>query len=317
MARTPTPLKRALVSVAYGVLCVGSLALGVVAGWIGESEVGSAYLRQTVLNVDPKEVFKDQGSLTILLLGCDADVSYGGKTVLNSKARSDTMMVAKLDFNRQRISGVGIPRDLLVATEGYRAQKINAYHSLGGPALAAKATQEVLGIAIDRTVVLDYDSFQKMVDMVGGVEVFVPKRMKYTDKRANPPLLIDFKPGRQKMNGYDALCFVRFRHSDDTFHRQSRQIDFMLSFKQAVKQKPQVANRLVDELRHLLGDTFSPDEMAALARFAQDVPKESIAFGTVPVKPASNYNFRIDDEKLDQVLEEFNLRESSTLVSRR
>lgn len=310
-------LKQALSYGLYGVLCVGALGAGAAAGWVGQSKVGTAYARQTLLNVKPADVFETTDGVNLLILGCDADVSPGGKKVLRKQARSDTMIVARLDFKNSRISGIGIPRDLLVELPGYRAQKINGYHSIGGPELARQAAETVLGVKIDRTLTIDYDSFQDMVDMVGGVEVFVPKRMKYTDRRANPPLNIDFKPGRQLMNGYDAMCFVRFRHSDDTFHRQERQVDFMLSFKDAVKKKPQLLNQLADQAMHVLGDGFTSEEMAAIARFAQSLPREAIAFGSVPVVPASNYNLKLDEAKLPEVLSEFNLVETPAVVSQR
>lgn len=304
---TAVPIRKILVAVGYVSLCGAAAGLGFFSRFVSESKVVGAYSRQLILNTPPKEVFDNKDSMIVLVLGCDADVSYGGKKILNGKARSDTMLVAKLDFANRRISGVGLPRDLLVEVPGYHKQKINAYHAIGGKPLAQKAAEAVVGIPIDRTITLDYPSFMEMVDLVGGVDVFIPKRMKYQDLRANPPLKMDFKPGRQRLDGYDAMCFVRFRHSDDTFQRQARQIDFLMAFKEVLKTKPQLLGRVADKALGVLGDGFSSDEVAAMARFAQSVPKDRIRFGTVPVIPAANYNMELDESALPEVLSRYNL----------
>jgi len=303
----PSGLRKVLRAGAYVTFLGVALAGGTAMGWLGKSKVAASFVQQTLSNTSPQEIFGNKQAVTLLILGCDEDVSYGGTKVLRKQARSDSMLVAKLDFESNRITGVGIPRDLLVQLPGYRSQKVNAYHAIGGKELAQKAAEQVLGISIDRTLTLDYESFIKMVDMVGGVDVFVPKRMKYTDKRANPPLYIDFKPGRQHMDGYQAMCFVRFRHSDDTFHRQARQVDFMLALKETMRKKPQLIGEVADQAIHVLGDGLSSSEMAAIARFAQRIPKDGIKFGTVPVLPAGDYNFKLDEAKLPKALEEYNL----------
>lgn len=307
---------RRIVGIAgYFLMCAIALGAGAAVRWVGSSKVASAYVMQTLRNEPPKEAFGGLDTVTLLLLGCDEDVSYGGKKVTRKLARSDTMLVVRLDFSKNRISGVGIPRDLLVELPGYRSQKINAYHAIGGKDLAQAAAEKVLGIKIDRTITIDYESFIRMVDMVGGVDVYVPKRMKYTDKRANPPLYIDFKPGRQHMDGYQSMCFVRFRHSDDTFHRQDRQVDFMLAFKETLKGQPQLVAQVADQAMAVLGGGLDGSEVAALARFAQGVPKDSIKFGAVPVLPASNYNFNLDEGKLPETLRQFNLVDPAVKVS--
>lgn len=301
------PWKKVLVNGGFALLCASGIGLGFVTRFLTESKVAGAFSRQAILNTPPEEVFDNQKALTILLLGCDADVSYGGKKILKGQARSDTMLVAKVDFSARRITGLGLPRDLLVEVPGYHRQKINAYHAIGGKPLAQKAAEEALGIKIDRTITLDYPSFMQMVDLVGGVDVFIPKRMKYQDLRANPPLKMDFKPGRQRLNGYDAMCFVRFRHSDDTFQRQTRQLDFMLAFKDTLRAQPQLLGRVADKALSVLGDGFSSEEVAALARFAQGVPKDQIRFGSVPVLPAANYNLELDRGALPDTLTRYNL----------
>ncbi|MCB8932309.1 MAG: LCP family protein [Fimbriimonadaceae bacterium] len=303
----PTPRwYRVLGILYYTVFCAVILAGAALAHWVTDSEVLRAGIVQTFTQKAPEDVFT-RDTVTLLVLGCDEDRAYGGKQVLRTQARSDMMLVARLDFKKNRISGVTIPRDLLVRVPGYRNQKINAYHSIGGADLAKKAAEQVLGVPIDKVVTIDYEALQKMVDLIGGVEVFVEKRMKWTDKRGG--LFIDLQPGKQKLDGYNAMCYVRFRHSDSDFARSERQKNFLLSFKEAALGNPSNLNRVADQAVKLLGGGLNPSEVAALAMFARKVSADNIKFGTVPVLPASNYNLELDTRLLPKTLEEYHLLE--------
>jgi len=276
-----------------------------VAGWVGQSKVASAVARQMVAQTPPQQVFGGQRAFTLLVLGCDEDRYYGGKQILKTNARSDMMLVVRLDFERKRITGLSIPRDLLVRLPGYRSHKINAYHVLGGAELSQQAVEHVLGITIDRTTELDYKAFREMVDLVGGVEMYIPKDLKYTDRRGG--LFVDIKAGRQRLDGYNAMGFVRIRHSDSDFARQQRQKDFMLGFKDAMMSKPGLITLVADKARDVMGGKLSADEVAALVLFARRVGNDNVKMGQLPVVEAGNYNLDVDDSKLSQTLRDYNL----------
>jgi anionic cell wall polymer biosynthesis LytR-Cps2A-Psr (LCP) family protein len=152
-----------------------------------------------------------------------------------------------------------------------------------------------------------------MVDLVGGVEIYVPKRMKYTDRRGG--LFIDFKPGRRMLDGYDAMCFVRYRHGDSDFKRQDRQKDFMLAFREAAlehpTQIPKIANKAVD----VLGKALTAEELASLVMFARGIASDNISLGMVPTVPASGSDLRVDSSQLEQVLRDHHLIEDASRVS--
>lgn len=290
-------------ALAYIAVCAAAVGAGSVAGWIGKSPVATATVMQFMANTPPEEVFERRTSLTLLVLGCDEDRYYGGKQILKEQARSDMMLVTRLDFENNRITGISIPRDTVIAVSGYQRHKINAYHAIGGKPLAQQAVQELLGISIDRTVVLNFKAFQEMVDLVGGVELFVPKRMKYTDRRGG--LFIDLEPGRQRLNGYDAMGFVRFRHNDSDFERQKRQKDFMLAFKDSVMGRPEQLTSVATKAVDVMGGALSPREVAALGLFARRVGSDNIRMGMIPVVEAGGTNLRVDSDKLRDVLREF------------
>jgi polyisoprenyl-teichoic acid--peptidoglycan teichoic acid transferase len=304
--------RRVLSAIFYGLVCAFSLAAGTVYGWIGRSPILADLVRSRFsalpLVPAPQDPFENQQSLTVLVLGCDADLSWGGGRVIKKHARSDMMLVAKLDFANNRITGLSIPRDTLVAVPGYRKQKINGYHAMGGVDLAKQAVEQIMPVAIDRVIVLDFDAFQRMVDAAGGVDVYVPKKMKYTDKVAK--LYIDLKPGRQHLDGYQAMGFIRFRHSDNDLMRVERQRDFVLSLKEAVMSNPlrlpEIANQAVD----VMGGALSTPELVSLANFAQKVGSDNIKLSTIPVVDAPNkVDLLVDERRLPEVLKQFHFAE--------
>jgi len=322
--RTPA-WKRIIGTIGYLAVMATVGLSGTALGWLNSSDVLGEAMRQKAMNVQPQDVFARGGvesdSLVLLVLGCDEDRYYGGPAsnrkpgqVLDTAARSDMIMVAKLDFRRNRITGVSIPRDLEVRLDGYRAQKVNAYHAIGGreggaeraKELATEAVEQVIDTRIDRTVVLDFAVFQDIVDLMGGVKVYVDKDMKYDDNAAD--LHIDLKKGEQVLNGEDAMGFVRFRHSDSDFERQKRQKNLIVALQAKVLQKWQMSPKLVDKGIGLLGNEFDAREVAALMLFAQRVGSENIEITMVPVKAMrGTTNLALDRRKLPEVLEKAGL----------
>jgi LCP family protein required for cell wall assembly len=304
----PSAWKKALGAAFYLAFCIVALGLGVLGFMVRQSPILLRGFVDMVRPADPKELFNGK-TLTLLVLGCDEDLSYGGKKILRAKARSDMMLVAKLDFEHKRIGGISIPRDLEVQLPGYRSQKINAYHSFGGPDLAKQAAEQVLGIQIDRVVELNYDAFQDMVNIVGGVNVYVPKNMKYTDKAAK--LFIDFKKGRQHMDGYQAMCFVRFRHSDSDFMRMDRQRDFMLALRDSVMHSPGLAGAFSTKAAEVLGGEMNDQEIVVLTRFVRSIGADNIKMANLPTVSGSGTNLDIDQPKFEQALSDNYLKAPS------
>ncbi len=302
----------------YGVACLVALGLGAGAGWLSRSPLLAQAIThrvQDAVGLERDKPFDGVSDLTLLVLGCDADYTRGGKKVVRKHARSDMMMVVRLNLASSKVTGLSIPRDTLVAAGGRGEQKINAYHSWGGPELAQTAVETLLaGVHIDKVVVLDFDAFQEMVDIAGGVEIDVAKRMRWTDKAAK--LKIDLKPGLQTLNGYDAMGFVRYRHTDSDMHRMERQRQFMLAFKKAVLASPlrlpEIANKGVE----VLNGSLTNSEILALADFAKDLSDEQIKIGTLPTVDAGSYNLRADSSKLAATLEEFELVPAITPIAR-
>jgi len=312
--------------VLYTLLCLVALAGGTLFGYARKSPLLITMIK-TALNppkVGDAEIFDgNKDGVNLLVLGCDQDLYYKGEFVITKQARADMILVARLDFKTNRITGVSIPRDTLCQVPGYREQKINSYHLLGqknhggpegGKELMKRAVEFLLPVKIDRVLVLDYDAFQDMVDDVGGVSVNVAKQMDYDDDAAK--LHIHFKPGFYHMNGYQAMGYVRFRKSnkghhggDSDFARQDRQKQFLLAFKTALLKNMSAIAAVAEKAKAAISNGLSDEEIIALAHFSRGINQNNIKMGQVPVVDAGDYNLRIDTAELPKVLNEFHLVE--------
>lgn len=316
-ARRKPIWRRVFRAVVYGALLIVALSAGMIYRLVHESKVASSLFSQVLHHSSPQEAFHDD-SLALLILGCDEVLSPGGKKVLRKQARSDMMLVVRLDFTNKRITGVSIPRDTECRLAGDRTRKINAYHAIAPrgeeAALTQKAVEHLLpGVAIDRVVTLDFDAFQSMVNMIGGVPLDVDRKMDYDDNAGN--LHIHLKPGPARLNGYDAMCYVRYRHGDSDFKRQERQKEFLLALKSEVFRHPTMIGQIADDSMAVLGNALNADEVATLALFAKDVPPQNIRMGQIPVLDGRGSSLRIDSERLPGVLRDFNLTGNDTRVT--
>lgn len=291
----------------YVLFLLAVLVFSTIWGWISGSTVMSEIVRTTFIPKDPEKVFRKK-EMNILILGCDQNITWTrtSKIVSDENTRSDMMLVAHLDFEAKKITGLSLPRDLWVRMPGYESMKINGFHAKGGTELAREAAEHVMGVEIDRVVKIDYEAFQDIVNMLDGVEVYVAKDMKYTDRAAD--LYINLKQGRQVLDGYDAMCYVRYRKGDSDFVRQDRQKEFALAMKERIKKDPKKIPAIADKMLELTSNAFTTEELVQLMRFAQNVGGDNVKLGMVPIRENEGdplYRLYIDEDKLDESLEEF------------
>ncbi len=142
----------------------------------------------------------------ILMIGTDGPDTSGETAGL---ARTDVLILASCELDRNRLALLSIPRDTLVDLPGHGTDRINMASILGGIPLTRRMVEELTGLKIDRYMMVDFRGFEELVDLLGGVEVDVDKRMYYQDRSQD--LLIDLQKGRQKLNGRQALGYVRYR----------------------------------------------------------------------------------------------------------
>lgn len=145
--------------------------------------------------------------LHFLLLGTDERK--------NEAARSDTIVLATYYPNEGKMKMLSIPRDTQVVING-KTEKINAAHALGGMSLAKETVSTWSGIPIDYVAKVNFNGFTELIEESGGVTVNPTKEFSYGGDT--------FKVGKQKLDGKEALNYVRFRKNEDgDFGRIKRQ----------------------------------------------------------------------------------------------
>ena len=234
------------------------------------------------------DVFPNQQALNLMVIGRDRDYDDRTDQVLKTRARSDMLMVAHLDFAKKTVSLLSIPRDTRARIPGFGVTKINAAHQKGGPLLTEQTVQENFGIPSDNYITLDFEGFEQAIDILGGVDLAVDKKMDYDDNWGR--LHIHLKPGFQHLNGAQAMGFVRFRHSDSDLVRTRRQQALIAALKTKLR-SPQTLTEigpLLDAIDRHVDSDLTTDQKTALARFVHDTPREQVRMDTLPSHPVGN-----------------------------
>lgn len=229
-----------------------------------------------------ENVSDSKNEILFLLLGIDAQDSENEKG-----ARTDTMMLVKVDLSNESVNVLSIPRDTKVNIDGRSGiSKINAAHAYGVPELAVKTVKELLGLNLDYYVKVDYTIVEEAVDKIGGVEVDVPQDMYYEDPTADPPLVIDLKEGKQVLDGQKSLQFLRFRkgYKDADLGRIRAQQQFIKAFiEQALRPKNLVKLPTMVPSYYRNVDTNIPmSSLTKMALKARKINTDNITLNTLP-----------------------------------
>jgi LCP family protein required for cell wall assembly len=233
------------------------------------------------------------GRINILILGEDN---------VQGSRRSDTILLAALDIDNENIRVLSIPRDTRVHIPRHGYQKINHAYAYGKEALVRSTLQKFLGIPVHYYAKIDYDNFPRLVDAVGGVEVYVGKAMRYTDRRGR--LDINIPAGRQTMNGETALKYVRFRHdAKGDIGRVQRQQQFMKALIHKIY-KPENLMRIgaiLEEVQKTVDTDMAPSMIIQLGYFVQRLDKkpDRIFFMMLPGSASliDNLSYWVSDRK--------------------
>jgi len=220
------------------------------------------------------------GTVNILIVGTD---NVPGE----KRNRSDTIAIASLDIDKKIVKVLTIPRDTRAQIPGKGWQKINHAFAYGGIKLLEKSIVNLLAIPIHYYVVVNYESFPKLVDLIGGVDIYVSKHLRYHDNAGN--LHIDIPKGNQHLDGRKALGYVRFRNDAyGDIGRIERQKKFYNAVFEKLKQPeilPKIPSLIKEGLR-LINTNISMSQALQLASYLKDIPRENIAIATLPGRPA-------------------------------
>ncbi|MFD7533154.1 LCP family protein [Streptomyces sp. NPDC059849] len=238
----------------------------------------------------------------ILLIGSDSRAGDNRKYGRDDggSQRSDTTILLHLAADRKSATAMSLPRDLMTwipvchRSDGTTTKKqfaqFNWAFEFGGTACTIRTVEKMTGIRIDHHMVVDFNGFKDMVDAVDGVEVCLKKPVDDADAHLKLP------SGRQKLNGEQALGYVRARKSigngSDT-DRMDRQQQFLGALVNKVQSDGVLLNptRLYPVLdaatKALTTDPGldSLKDLYELVRGMRNVPTDKVQFLTVPRQP--------------------------------
>ncbi|MEU9302546.1 LCP family protein [Streptomyces sp. NPDC048269] len=286
------------------------IAAGLSVVVLGSGAIGHAVMTGLDTGIERVDPFKDMKNrpraghgLNFLLVGTDGRDKISPEEKREYRLGgapchcTDTIMLVHLSADRERASVISLPRDSyaeipehqdLVSGKPHKGHpmKLNAAYAEGGPNLTVRTVENMTRVKIDHYLEVDFTSFMKTVDAIGGVEVCTAKTM----RDANTGL--DLLPGTHRLAGGQALQYVRSRHIDGAsdLGRMQRQQRFVAALIQQatgggvllnpVKFK-QVSSTLLGSVRADRG--FGSEQMLALGQAMRDFTPSSSEFASVPV----------------------------------
>ena len=224
--------------------------------------------------------------LNVLILGIDQRPQEHGPH------RTDTIIVLTLDPERGDAGMLSIPRDLWVPIPGYGENRINMAYVLGelrdypgrGAALAKKTVEEFLGYPIHHYVLVNFEGFEQVINLVGCVDIDVPEDIDDPDfpddNYGYDPLFIS--AGHHCMDGELALKYARTRHQGADYARARRQQQVLVALKDKLLQQNLLTGLLpkLPQLASTLGDAVQTDlpldQAISLARMADQLDLDHI-----------------------------------------
>lgn len=246
---------------------------------------------------------KIKKKMIVLAMGVD---SNGIGTDPFKATRTDCMIVAALDPDKNTVNAISIPRDSKVYLAGNKGiDKINAAHAYGGPELTIKTVNQTLGINIDHYIIINYAALKELVKALGGVEVYVEKRMKYTDHAGK--LYIDLQPGKQLLSADQAEQYLRFRHDPEgDIGRIKRQQWFMKGVINKLKDPSIIFKmpQLIELSQKYVKTDMDLATLMKIGGFAKDIDLDKIQIATLPGTPSqfSRLSYWLIDVNGSQVL---------------
>lgn len=210
--------------------------------------------------------------------------------------RSDCMMIATIDSNNKNIKLTSLARDTYVDIPGKGKGKLNAAYFWGKEKLLFQTIEENFGIKLDKFIQVDFDNLMNIVFILGGVEIdvkehevditnkyIVPSYQQCTYSNKGDMKLLS-SPGKQVLNGYQAIAYTRVRITDSAIHRDQRQRTVILSMIDTVKDMDfSKYPHLLNTLLPYVSTNLTPQDIINLAFTAYNFKPLTIKQGQFPI----------------------------------
>ena len=179
--------------------------------------------------------------------------------------RSDTMILFSVDKKNKQIKLTSFLRDSYVcipSTGNWR--KLNAACSAGGAQLVIDTIEYNFKVKIDSYVLVDFEVFTKLIDLMGGLTVkdVTAEEARYLREKVK---IVYAKEGTNKFSGAAALWYCRIRYLDDDFHRTQRQRKVISAIiNQAKSMNPLELVKIVEKVLPMITTDIGRNDMLSL-----------------------------------------------------
>jgi len=244
----------------------------------------------------------------ILGIGADSGQNY-------SYGLADVIRIARIDFVTPKVTVLAMPRDLWVDIPDVNTKydikqgKLNQAYFYGGtgmgyyngpgggPGLLARTLELNFNIRVEHYGAVNMQTFVKIVDAVGGIDIYLPTDV---DGTSDDPMTIDlgyFTAGKHHFSGEEALRFARIRKKYNDFTRQDHQNMVICALRTKLKDPMVFAKipKIIAAFQDSIQTDLSPQQIGQLACLVPQLKRENIIFTGLPdniMTPGRVYNPR-------------------------
>lgn len=237
--------------------------------------------------------------VSVLIMGLD----YRDWEEAEGPPRSDTMILLSVDPLTRSAGMLSIPRDLWVNIPGFEPNRINTAYRFGevykmpggGPGLAMRTVEELLGLKIDFYAQIDFYAFEQFIDEIHGVKLDIPQEIRVDPLGKNNSVILE--PGIQVLPGDLALAYARARNTEGAdFDRAQRQQQVVMGIRDRVLSTDMLpilitkSPVLYEELSSGVRTNMTLIQAIQLAWLAQQIPEENIKRGVIDAEAVTLEN---------------------------
>lgn len=302
-------------------------------------ETGKTLVKNTIFAFGAELPKDKKGFFNVLLLGSGGGEMHAAK----GHKLTDSIIIASIDLSGKSVAMLSVPRDFYIETDhvygrineivrdeskyflkdirqlpqnktklaelsGTKKKEFQWELEVQADEMAREILkdkiEEIFKISIHRTAQIDFRGFEKFIDAIGGVDVYV-------DKTINDPTYPDYewgydpfllKKGQQHFDGRTALKYARSRHDSSDFDRAKRQQKLLSSMKERmtslnVLTSPTKIRNVLDVINEYYKSDISFDEMITLAKFADSLDRNNILSYVLNDDPSQTGGFLVTPDR--------------------
>jgi LCP family protein required for cell wall assembly len=216
-----------------------------------------------------------------LLVYC-LDSSNGDNT--GTLKNSDTMIIASIHPEERKLSLLFIPKDTQVQIPGYKGSDgINHANAYGGQELAKNTVEQFLNIPIDYCMSIEWSGLIKVVDILGGIDLYVDRDMDYDDPKTHES--IHLTKGYKHLDGIQAGEYLGFQHDElGDIGRTERQQRLLKALSGELFQFRTILKlpALMNVYRYNMSTDMTPWTMLVLADKIKNIKKDDVRIELIP-----------------------------------